>query len=830
MEFYTSVCRRGNNILYRGYDNNGEPVKETYPFQPIFFVPSESKTGWKSISGNPVEPLRFETMKEAGDFQNQYKDVPNIEIHGMNNFVSQFINSKFPGEIQYNPDWIRVCTLDIEVKSDEGFPEPEQAEHEVISICAKINDYSNYMVWGLGDYEVKRDDVTFVKCSGESDLLLKFSEWWRKSNIDVITGWNTRLFDMPYLINRTKKVLGDDTAKKYSPWNFIKERNFALKGKQQQAYEIYGIEQLDYYDLFVKFGTLTFGEQESNKLDHIANVVLGEKKLSYEEHGNLYTLYREDHQLFIDYNIRDVELVCWMEDKIALILLAYTIAFKTGSNFTDAFGTTSIWDNYIYRSLDKSKTAVPPKKVNKKDNFMGGYVKEVQVGRHDWIVSFDLNSLYPHLIMQYNMSPETILAGRTDGVTVKNCLAGTRPKPSIPNSSMAANGVHFTNEKRGTIPAIIDQLYAERALIKKEMIGFQKEVESGNKTNEKVLDKLDTQQMAIKIMMNSLYGAMGNCWFRYYDLRLAEGITLSGQLSIQWAERAVNDYMNEILKTKDIDYIVAGDTDSVYINFGPFVKKHAPDSSKKSSIVDAISYVAETNFLPVIKKAYDELAGYMNAYENRMVMGREVIADAGIWTAKKRYILNVLDNEGVRYSKPVLKIKGIEAVKSSTPQSCREALKELFKVIIAGNEKDVQRAIELFRKHFETLPPHEVAFPRGVSNITDSRDASTIYRKGSPIHVRGSLLYNHHLQDKKLDNRYGMINNGDKIKFTYLKEPNPIRENVIAFPDYLPKEFGLDKYVDYNLQFEKAFLSVVEPIMKAVGWSTEEKSSLDAFF
>jgi DNA polymerase elongation subunit (family B) len=336
--------------------------------------------------------------------------------------------------------------------------------------------------------------------------------------------------------------------------------------------------------------------------------------------------------------------------------------------------------------------------------------------------------------------------------------------------------------------------------------------------------------MAIKIMMNSLYGAIGNRWFRYYDHRIAEAITTSGQLSILWAEKTVNGFMNKILETDDVDYVIAIDTDSVYINFGPMVEKFGLEKKGKRDAVAKLDQIARDQFEPLLEKAYKDLSKYMNAFENRMVMGREAIADAGIWTAKKRYILNVHNNEGVQYKKPKLKIMGIEAVKSSTPNSCRTALKELFKVIISSDEKDVQQSIRVFKEYFKSLPPHEVAFPRGVKNVNGWKDDKLVYQKGTPIHVRGSLLFNKLIVDKSLGKRYNVINDGDKIKFTYLKVPNPISENIIAFADYLPEEFGLHDYVDYETQFDKAFLKVVEPVLEAIGWTAEPRATLDEFF
>ena len=837
MNFYTNISRIGNSIVYRGYDN-GERVQFRDSFNPIMFMVSKKQEcEWRTLDGRCVEPVSFDTMTEATDFSKRYQDTAGIEVHGNNNFAAQYIQQKFPNEIKFDPAQVLVANIDIEVASDDGFPEPEKAEREVQSIALKYFGRPTIYVWALENkYDpslsevANPDDIIFVKCDGELDLLLKFLQFWNHKDTcpDVVTGWNVRLFDIPYIVNRVERMIGGDSHKKLSPWNVVRPKEVSLQGRKQQAYDIVGIEQLDYWDLFQKFGVYSYGVQESYKLDHIANVVLGEKKLSYEEHGNLYTLYKEDYQKFIDYNIKDVQLVERIDEKMGLIELAMTIAYKGGCNYQEAFGTTQLWDTYIYRELCKRKVVVPGKKDNSKIDFGGGYVKTPQVGRHSWIVSFDLNSLYPHLIMQYNMSPETIVSTRTPSVTVDNCLDKTRPESKSPHDCIAANGVHFRKDEVGVLPSIIEGLYAERKQIKNNMLANQSMAEKGDETAKKEITRLDTQQMAIKIMMNSLYGALGNRWFRYYDIRMAEAITMSGQLSIRWAEKAVNEYMNSILGTEDFDYVVAIDTDSVYVNFGPLVEKMGLTDTDQT--VKVIDQIGREKFEPLFEKSYGELAEYMNAYKNKMVMGREAIADAGIWTAKKRYILNVHNNEGVQYAQPKLKIMGIEAVKSSTPASCRDALKGLFKVMITGTEKQTQEAIRLFKEHFMTLEPDEIAFPRGVSNVSDWRDAKTVYKKGCPIHVRGSLLYNKLVVDNSLQKRYNIIKDGEKIKFVYLNPKNPIKENVIAFYDFLPAEMDLHRYVDYDKQFDKAFLAVVRPVLDAIGWTEEEVVTLEDFF
>ena len=836
MEFYTQVSRIANTICYRGY-KDGKRVSFREGFSPTIYLSVKEETEWQTLQGQYVFPIQKETMKEATASLSNQSEIANSKVYGNSNFAAQWIQERYPNDIKYDPKQVLVANLDIEVASDDGFPDPEKAEREVQSIALKYFGRPTIFVWALRDeydqykteLDVDPEDIKFIKCDGEVDLLLKFLNWWQSKDTcpDVITGWNCRQFDIPYLVNRVHNLLGHETMKKFSPWGNVRAKEIGMMNRKTQVYELVGIEQLDYWDLFQKFGNLTYGVQESYKLDHIAFVVLGEKKISYEEHGNLFTLYKEDYQKFIDYNIKDVLLVEKIDEKVGLVELAMTIAYKGGCNYQEAFGTTQLWDTYIYRELCRQKKVVPPKVDRPAKDIVGGYVKTPMVGRHKWVVSFDLNSLYPHLMMQYNMSPETVIDRATPGVTVDNCLERMRPQSLNPDHSIAANGVHFRKDKKGVIPEIIEGLYAERKGIKREMLDNQSLAEKGDKVAANTIAKLDSQQMAIKIMMNSLYGALNNRWFRYYDSRVGEAITLSGQLSIRWAENTANQFMNKVLGTEGVDYVIAIDTDSLYMNFGPLVDKLGLDDVDKATRV--IDQMCEDKFVPLFTKSYEELATYMDAYSNKMVMGREVIADNGIWTAKKRYILNVLNSEGVQYAKPKLKIMGIEAVKSSTPASCRDALKGLFKVLITGTEKDTQSAIQIFKQHFYTLEPHEIAFPRGVSDVTKWIDRDRIYKSGCPIHVRGSLLYNAQLDEKNLRN-YTRIKDGEKIKFLYLNPKNRMHENVIAFPEFLPKEFDLHRHVDYDAQFEKAFMAPVRPILDAIGWREEEVVSLEDFF
>ena len=399
------------------------------------------------------------------------------------------------------------------------------------------------------------------------------------------------------------------------------------------------------------------------------------------------------------------------------------------------------------------------------------------------------------------------------------------------NITMTANGALYHRVK-GFLPELMEKIYNERVVFKKKMLVAEKEYEKKKtKELEKEIARYNNIQMARKIQLNSAYGAIGNQYFRYFKLANAEAITLSGKVSIQWIMNKMNSYLNKILKSENVDYVIASDTDSLYINMGPLVETVFKGREKTTeSIVSFLDKVCQVEFEKYIENSYKELAEYVNAYDQKMFMKRECIAERGIWTAKKRYILNVWDSEGVRYKEPKLKIKGIEAIKSSTPAPCRKMLKDSFKIMMNGTENDMIDFINNARNEFKTLPLEKISFPRSVSDVQKYKASSEIYIKGTPIHVRGALLFNHYIKQKNLTNKYSLIQNGEKIKFIYLKKPNIIHENIISFIQEFPKELNLDKYIDYDLQFEKAFLEPLKIILDAIGWKIERTTNLELFF
>lgn len=836
MRFYTNTYTRGNLVFIRGYDN-GRRFLDKIPYSPTFYLASRRESDWKTINGQSVEPVEQGSIREARDFVKQYSDVDGFTVYGSTLYEYACLNEKYGND--YDMDHIRVANIDIEVGSKEGFPEPSDAKQPITAITVKVK--GRVFVFGVGEYNNTRADVRYLDCENESRLIMKFLEFWEKMDADIVTGWNVRFFDIPYLVNRISRLYDEKMAQRMSPLRSLNRREIRQWNRTQDAYELAGLATLDYLELYRKF---TYTQQESYRLDHIAHVEIGEKKLDYSEVGTLHELYRTDYQKFIDYNIKDVELVERIDEKMKLIDTALAIAYDAKVNYADVFTQVRLWDVLIHNYLLDKKVVIPPKKTSfKAQAYAGAYVKEPQVGGHNWVMSFDLNSLYPHLIMQYNISPDTFVEGEYVQTDMDDMIGGI--VPDFPKDKvLAANGHLFRKDKQGFLPEMMQTMYNERSLYKKEMIAAQKELETIKdkglryEANKKI-SKYKNLQMAKKIQLNSAYGALGNQYFRFFDVRQAEAITLSGQLSIRWIEKKLNEYLNKLLSTEGEDYVIASDTDSVYITFDKLVDKvlsireGETEVSFRGRIVDFLDRVASEKVEPFIDKSYQDLADLMNAYEQKMVMAREVIADKGIWTAKKRYMLNVYDSEGVRFTEPKLKMMGIETVKSSTPQACRDALKEAIDITLNKTEEDVQKFISDFKDKFLSLPFEDIAFPRSLSDLNkyDSNNEETlVLAKGTPIHVRGGLLYNHLIRKGGLEKRYQTIKDGEKIKFCYLKEPNGTGQNVISIINNLPPEFALEKFIDYDTQFSKAFIEPIKIILDVIGWKTEKVVTLEDFW
>ena len=828
MNFYTNVQLVSNKILFRGYQD-GERVMFRDTMSPVLFVQTEKPSKFKTLDDKNVKPINFMNPRDARDFIKKYSEVDNFDIYGYERFLYQYIADKFPQEeIKFDMSVMNIITLDIEVECENGFPDVESASESILCITIKDLNTKKLIVWGTREYDNSRDDVEFVYCYSEQDLLGKFLEYWVQNTPDIVTGWNVYLYDIPYICRRLERVLSEKHMRSLSPWNLINYREFTIHGRKNIAYDLGGVSCLDYLDLYKKF---TYSNQESYRLDHIAFVELGQKKLDHSEYENFKQFYTQDWQKFIDYNILDVELVDRLEDKMRLIELCLTMAYDAKQNYEDVYSQVKTWDNIIFNYLKKDHIVVPPKISHKKDTaYAGAYVKEPKTGRYDWVVNFDLNSLYPHLIMQYNISPETLRQTRHPSASVEGIL-NESIKVDTPYA-VCANGAQYSKDFQGFLPKLMEKMYNDRVIFKKKMIEAKKQYEkTPSLALTKEISRCNNIQMAKKISLNSAYGAIGNEYFRYFRIANAEAITLSGQVSIRWIENKMNSYMNKILKTEGEDYVIASDTDSIYLNMGPFVDAVYEGREKTNeSVVGFLDKVCQVKLEPFIESAYQALARNVNAYSQKMIMKRENIADRGIWTAKKRYILNVWDSEGVRYEKPKLKIMGLETARSSTPAFFRDKLKKAFTIIINDTNDDLIKFIDEVRKETKEQEIENISFPRGCNNLDKYRSSADLYKKGTPIQVRGALLYNHYIKKKKLQNKYPLIQEGEKIKFVYLQKPNPINEDIIAYFQTLPTELNLNNYIDYDTQFEKSFTAPLKNVLETIGWQVEKRGSLESFF
>ena len=819
--FYTNVQPFGNYIALRGVDSDGRSFQDKIRYEPTLFVESHKPQNpqWKTLDNRMVAPVKWGSMKDSRQAMKEYGG----SVYGFDQFQYSFISEKFPGLVNYDMSKIKVAYIDIETSSENGFPDVRSATEEVLAVSIKMG--KDFRVYGCGSYD-PQPGVKYISCADEKNLLLEFVNDWMMNYPDVITGWNSRFFDIPYMVNRIRNVLGEKIANKLSPWGWFRESEVTLVGnRKQQVFDLVGISSIDYMDAYKKF---TYVNQERYSLNHIAYVELGEKKLDYSEYASLHELYKTNYQKFVDYNVHDVILVERLEEKMKLMEMIISLAYMAKCNFNDVFSPVKMWDCIIHNHLRNQNVVIPPKvHETKTEAYEGAFVKDPQIGRHKWVCSFDLNSLYPHLIMQYNISPETIVGMHEESGLVEPLLNREVDTDFLreKNLTMTPNGSLYTRKKQGFLPALMEKMYTDRVKYKKMMIEEQKK---GKSADPNKLAQYHNMQINLKIALNSAYGALGNQWFRFYDVRNAEAVSVAGQLSIRWAERAVNDYLNKILETDNEDYVLASDTDSLYVTMEKMVEKVGLTDTDK--IIKFLDTVCDGKIQDVIDKCYSEMAEYVNAFQQKMVMKREVLADVGIWVAKKHYVLNVHNSEGVQYEEPKLKIMGIEAVKSSTPEPCRNALKKAFKIMMNGTEDDVINFIEKFKTEFKTFPAEDISFPRSVKGLAKYYDSATIYRKSTPIHVKGSLIYNKILQNKRLTRKYPVIQEGEKIKYAYLKEPNPTGDSVIAMLNNLPDEFDLKQYIDYEKQFSKSFLDPMIGILSVIGWKHERKNDIMSFF
>lgn len=818
MQFYKNVLFEKNKI-YSVIQNGTKSIYNIETYRPKVYIPANTPSEYKNFEGQNLAVMEFNDFWEKHRYLKEFGN--RLSFYGTKNNHHDWITENYSGLVEYDESLIKVAYIDLEVSSENGFPKPENATEEIQLIT--ITSGETYHVFGCDIFVPKEKNIVYHHFNNEKEMLKGFLKFWTQARYDVLTGWYIRGFDVPYLINRLRNLFGNSAPNKLSPWNRI-ERDI-IKGsngmEDRETYKILGIAILDYLEVYKKFG---FETLEDTKLNTVAHYELKVKKLDYSEYGSLRKLAKENFQLYAEYNIEDVRLVQRIEAKKRLLSLVFNMAYRFKVNYEEVFFQTKMWDAIIYdflktrKIIPKIKTEITPKN----NKYEGAFVKEPKPGMYDWIVSVDATSMYPSMIMMFNISPETfrgMVSSDVETILKKNNKH--LEKLQNENLAMAINGATFDKSIHGFLPQIVEELFEERNAYKNEMKKLKQQ-----KGDESRIAMLNVYQNSRKVSINSAYGASGNPGFRYYMLEMAEAITISAQTVILWAEKYINEFFNKRFGTTGIDYVVYIDTDSLYLNFKPVVDVSKSDDEN----IEIINKFINDELYPYFDTIFEELKKLTNAYKQTVSFKRESIANRVVWTAKKRYIMNVLDFEGVRHNPSEIKVTGIEAIKKTTPEVCRKALNDSFRIIMEGTQPELQEYIRKFKEEFVKLPFMSVAQTLGCNGLRNYASNVHVYKKGTPMHVRAAILYNKYVQDLGLETKYESLRDGEKVKFVPLIMPNPIREDVIALNGILPPEFGLDKYVDYEELFDKTFMDPLQRVLDTFGWYGKKVDTLDALF
>ena len=745
---------------------------------------------------------------------------------------------------------MKVMFLDIETYSPDAFPEPDQANDTINVITVFDTLASKYTTWGLGEYTSKADDHKYIECQSERELLVRFVDFISHDYPDVLSGWNSEFFDIPYIINRIKRVIGDEYAERLSPVEVIYSREILSNfGKYNTRWHIKGLSCVDYLDVYKKFST---GLRESYKLDAIAEYELGDKKIDYGN-TNLSSLADDNWELFVDYNIQDVRLLVKMEEKLRYLELLRMLAYTGLTLLENAMGTLNVITGAAVIEARKTDRVVPTfQKIDLvHERYEGAYVGEPIRGFQDQIVSFDLNSLYPSIMISLNLSPETKMGTFTtsgDSVALKK-VTGKTSTVSKANFAKAINDLDlsitksnaiFSQKKKGIFPTIVDNFYKERVKIKKRITKLKRELhnlEEGN-DNKRAditdqITKLDIRQFTIKIFINTVYGYFGNKHAPMGDPDISRSITLTGQAIIKQSNKILTEYVMKRcnLTEKDLDNkpcVLYNDTDSVYITIKHFTDGlNIPFTTKTGKITkDAQKLVQEIED-HLNKEIADWGRRALNSKDCRLQFKRESICDVGLFLQKKRYILHILDDEGLPVNK--FKYTGVEVVRTTMPAAIKPHVKGIVEqMLMTKNYSTTNKALNKVYDIFTTLSLEEIAFVMGISqykteklndsgDVIDKCEGFKTY-KGMPIHVKGAYYYNTLINNMNLGKKYETIGSGDKVRYFYTKQPNKYGFRSFAYKYYFPEELQAYIQPDMDIMFDKIVYSMIERLYEAVGW------------
>lgn len=892
MRFYTNVSKRGNAI-YERYIENGERKMDKVYFKPELFIRSNKveDTQAKSEIGENLSRIEFGNLDDLNEFVDKYKEYEGFSMYGMKDHILQYITRNYPGEIKFDESKIHCGYIDIEVFSGSvingvvvpgPFPEPDQAKYPITMITVYHSVHKKYYTWGLEEYmgvtlshNVDLPDLIYKGYTKESELLTDFTLWWFNQKFDCYTGFNSETFDTPYIINRIKNILDASYVNRFSPWGIVTAKTFQTSWGEQSTYVFLGCPCIDYKDLVQKHGYVTLPEWNLNE---VASHFLGMEKIDYSEIGDINKLYILNYHKYLEYNIHDVRILVEMEKKVKYMFLTYTAAYETHCNYEDTLGTVRPWSALCYNRLYNKGIQPLLKRVYQGNiEFPGGFVLDVTPGRYKWVLSVDAKSLYPHMTMQFNLSPANKIVGEARQIIINELIQELTTEMSyslgsrydwlnklriaISNGSyvheflwedvhefktlkkynvcMAPNITFYKNDPISLFHEIYDDVYYNKRLIAQSEME-KKEIQLNELKKQDNYDKqladqltneiaaLNSKQLAYKIaIMNAGYGAMSNRYFtEFFDLEVASAITTAGQTSVRYISRKLNEYFNSVCKTSNKQYVIANDTDSCYVCLDDLVSRVCQNKSD-TEIVEFLDQLFKRKIEPLMLQWAEELSNSLNCSKNRLIFAREVIAKEGIWTAKKHYALAVYDNKGKRYNEPRLKVVGLESVRSTYPKHCRKWLEECYMICLLKTERDIHKKVAEIETQFKQKPINEIATVSSVNGM-EKYTENGLAIKGTPKHVKAAINHNNLVKQLKLN--VPLIQSGSKLMYVGLVTPNPYKMDVIAFQTTPPVEFNLEKYTNKKDNFEKNFISPLQLFLNVINWNHKPVANLSDLF
>lgn len=819
-----------DGIVYlRTWTEDGDRIDTEVPFTPFLYTEKEGANEGISIFKTPLKKHYFRNSFERTKFVN---DTKNGRLFGNLPVDQQFLIETFKEDVhkeEFSKFPLKVFFIDIETYSPNEFPVPSKAKDPVTLITILDTVSGKIHTWGLkNDYKPKLSNVTYYKCDCEEDLFERFVNFWKKDPPDILTGWNTEMFDIPYIINRAKNLLGEEFIKQLSPVREINYReNFQKFGKDIGRWYISGISCLDYMEIYK---TYSKGDRESYSLNYIAEYELNEGKLAINA-TNLSSLADTDWENFVDYNIQDVDLLRKLEEKLNYLKIIRLLAYKGCTNFERALGKVSIVTGAMTLQAAKQGYIIPTfKNEITREALEGGYVREPERGLKEAIVSFDVNSLYPNTIITLNISPETKLGKIVTGdievdkeVQIKLVNGGSftvtvdKLKEFLKkeNVSLSKAGVLYSQKFKGVCPNLINSIYDERVYARKKMLELKKSKKNDKETTDSI-QYFDTLQYTLKILLNSIYGTFANKHSAFMDIDNASSITLTGQAVAKAGGHIINQYAKDVFKI-DESLILSGDTDSLYITIQPILDKLGITLAKDCVIDTNVHTIVDAIDKHLGERILDWAREELNSADPRFVFKREAIADVGSFLMKKRYILRILDEEGVPMNK--FKYVGVELARSTTPKPVKAIIQKTIET--AFLTKDVKKTNEVFREAydlFKNLNISEASFRKAVKEPEKYTAGASLnkFNKGTPCHVKAALAYNFLLEKLNLTKKYESIKSGQKVKFFYAKK-NPYGLDAIAFNGDYPKEFT-NITIDYDKMFNKIVAPPIESVYEAIGW------------